>query len=191
MVSQSVRVKVPLVSPMSRPPIKMTIRHSWYQSPTIVYIDMFAKNIDPAQVHATLKGSKLCITIQGESVNFDLSHECSTVTFKVYSVKVSFELKKSASEEWKSLQIDTANTGNTSSVYPTSARKPLHLDSLNEADDQSNDVQDFFKKLYAQADEDTRRAMLKSMSESGGTVLSTNWADVGSRTVDRRPPTSD
>ena len=36
-----------------------------------------------------------------------------------------------------------------------------------------------FKQIYANADEDTRRAMVKSMQTSGGTTLSTNWDEVG------------
>lgn len=39
----------------------------------------------------------------------------------------------------------------------------------------------FFRQLYGDADEDTRRAMMKSYEESGGKSLSTNWQDVGSR----------
>ncbi|KIW45903.1 uncharacterized protein PV06_01609 [Exophiala oligosperma] len=45
-------------------------------------------------------------------------------------------------------------------------------------------VDGFFKKLYAGADPDTRRAMQKSFLESQGTALSTNWSEVGKGKVD-------
>jgi suppressor of G2 allele of SKP1 len=35
------------------------------------------------------------------------------------------------------------------------------------------DLEDFFKSLYGDLDEEGKRAMMKSFSESGGTVLST------------------
>ncbi|OJJ08064.1 hypothetical protein ASPVEDRAFT_143152 [Aspergillus versicolor CBS 583.65] len=45
-------------------------------------------------------------------------------------------------------------------------------------------VDGFFKKLYADADDDTRRAMMKSFVESNGTSLSTNWSEVGKGKVE-------
>lgn len=49
-------------------------------------------------------------------------------------------------------------------------------------------VNTFFQKLYEGADEDTKRAMMKSYVESAGTTLSTNWTEVGKGKVDVIPP---
>lgn len=38
-----------------------------------------------------------------------------------------------------------------------------------------------FKQIYERADENTRRAMIKSYQTSGGTVLSTNWEEVAQK----------
>jgi suppressor of G2 allele of SKP1 len=50
-------------------------------------------------------------------------------------------------------------------------------------------VNTFFQKIFADADDDTRRAMMKSFQESGGTTLSTNWEDVKKGKVEVKPPT--
>jgi suppressor of G2 allele of SKP1 len=42
--------------------------------------------------------------------------------------------------------------------------------------------------LYKNADDDTRKAMMKSYQESNGTALSTNWEDVRKGTVETKPP---
>ena len=46
----------------------------------------------------------------------------------------------------------------------------------------------FFQKIFADSDEDTKRAMMKSYQESGGTHLSTNWGEVSKGTVPVSPP---
>lgn len=55
-------------------------------------------------------------------------------------------------------------------------------------DDEGDPVNGFFKKLYKDADPDTRRAMMKSYQESNGTALSTNWSEVGKGKVETSPP---
>jgi len=45
-----------------------------------------------------------------------------------------------------------------------------------------------FQDIYSNATEEQKRAMMKSYLESGGTVLSTNWDEVGSGEVKGSPP---
>ncbi|KAL1304182.1 hypothetical protein AAFC00_000606 [Neodothiora populina] len=65
-------------------------------------------------------------------------------------------------------------------------------DGLNDDDlddgEGGDEVNKFFQKLYAGADPDTRRAMMKSFSESNGTALSTNWEDVKKKKMETTPP---
>lgn len=76
--------------------------------------------------------------------------------------------------------------------YPTSSRNgPKNWDKLASEigdDNTEDDVNNFFQSLYKGADEDTKRAMMKSYQESNGTVLSTNWSEVGKGKVETSPP---
>ncbi|KFY35453.1 hypothetical protein V494_05909 [Pseudogymnoascus sp. VKM F-4513 (FW-928)] len=100
--------------------------------------------------------------------------------------------------------ISTTATGKGPS-YPTSSKHgPKNWDALassalaaestgdnklgGDDDDEGDPLHGFFKKLYKDADPDTKKAMMKSYTESNGTALSTNWADVKKKPVETNPP---
>ena len=61
-------------------------------------------------------------------------------------------------------------------------------ENYDEDDDGGDPANAFFKKIFKDADPDTKRAMMKSYQESNGTALSTNWAEVGKGKVETSPP---
>ncbi|KAF4468969.1 SGT1 [Fusarium albosuccineum] len=93
--------------------------------------------------------------------------------------------------EDKGKTVATEASKSAAHTYPTSSRTgPKNWDNLgdDESDDDKEDVNGFFKKLYKGASPEQQRAMMKSFTESNGTSLSTDWGDVKDRHVDTVPP---
>jgi len=66
----------------------------------------------------------------------------------------------------------------------------LHKNPTRDMETQEEDggeagLQQLFQKMYADADDDTKRAMMKSYQTSGGTCLSTHWPDVRDKDYER------
>lgn len=55
--------------------------------------------------------------------------------------------------------------------------------TLDDSDEGEGDANQALKKIYDQCDDDTRRAMEKSLYESNGTVLNMNWGEVGAKKI--------
>ena len=126
-----------------------------------------------------------------------------TSSFSVFSTKVEVVLAKSdPSINWTRLDAPSLAPAPTPAPAPAPAPTPVantaaprprsKWDSLNLDDedkpDENADINAFFQRIYADADPDTKRAMLKSYQESGGTTLSTDWSKVGKGTVETKPP---
>jgi len=90
---------------------------------------------------------------------------------------------------WDTIQDSLSTTSGLS--YPSSSKKATNWEKIAvdeeklEGDAALNSV---FQQIYKNADDDQRRAMMKSYQESGGTVLSTNWKEVGAGEVKGSPP---
>ena len=109
---------------------------------------------------------------------------------------LGFKLKKQ-SEKYEWHQLFGKNEEFKSSLPPkpkvaTTTNRPyashkdwdkVEKDVINEEKNEKpppgeNQMNKFFQQIYADADEETRRAMIKSYQTSGGTVLSCNWDEV-------------
>ncbi len=95
---------------------------------------------------------------------------------------------RSGPKDWDKLATDLTKKPKKAAAGDAKDGKAEDED-LDAYDDTEGDpVNGFFKQLYAGADPDTRRAMMKSYQESNGTALSTNWAEVAKGKVETSPP---
>ncbi|KAJ7969865.1 protein SGT1-like [Quillaja saponaria] len=193
---------------------KPKYRHEFYQKPEEVVVTIFAKGI-PKNCIAVYFGEQILsvsIEVPGEETyHFQprlfgkiIPSKCS---YEVLSTKVEIRLAKAESINWKSLEfskeIIVPQKCNVSSVaayerpsYQSSKPKrdwdKLEAEVKKEEKEEKLDgdaaLNKFFREIYQDADEDTRKAMRKSFVESNGTVLSTNWKEVGSKKVEGSPP---
>ncbi|PRQ60226.1 putative SGS domain, HSP20-like chaperone, tetratricopeptide-like helical domain-containing protein [Rosa chinensis] len=195
-------------------PVKPKYRHEFYQKPEEVVVTIFAKGI-PAKDVAVEFGEQILsvsIDVPGEDTyHFQprlfgkiIPEKCR---FDVLSTKVEIRLAKAESIQWTSLEFSKDNPvplkvnapviGAQRPSYPSSKPKRVDWDKLEaevkkEEKDEKLDgdaaLNKFFQDIYKDADEDTRRAMRKSFVESNGTVLSTNWKEVGNKKVEGSAP---
>lgn len=193
--------------------VKPKYRHAHYQKPEEVVVTIFAKGVPAKNVSIDFGEQTLSVMIDvpGESkYHFQprlfgkiVPDKCR---FEVLSTKVEIRLVKTEAINWPSLEyskeVVAVTHANVSPVlkkpsYPSSRPRTKDWDKLEalvkkeekeEKLDGDAAVNKLFGDIYKSADEDMRRAMMKSFVESNGTVLSTNWQDVGSKKVEGSPP---
>jgi suppressor of G2 allele of SKP1 len=179
------------------------IRMEWYQSTAFVTIDVYAKNVDKAASSVEITESRLRARLaRPGKEDYVLERDLNGLVIPEESgwssskFKVEIRLKKvSGSGEWKSLaatglEQSAAERARVSGERKASAvlRSQKNWDAIAdkelEGEKDDDGPMSIFKTIYAGADEDARRAMMKSYTESGGKVLSTDWSDVKQRKVE-------
>ncbi|KAI5450627.1 Cochaperone protein [Naganishia albida] len=189
----------------------MTTRHDFYQTDNQLIVSIYKKGVPADKVRIEATPNQVEVYVDDECI-LDLSPLSGAInpdeiTHKVYGTKIELKLLKATGGHWSSLvgasagpaitqpsQVVTpaASTETNDAQKPTSSKKK-NWDSLakefeNADDEPHNTPDDFFKSLYGDLDPDSRRAMLKSYQESNGTVLSTNWGEVGKKYQAPQPP---
>lgn len=194
-------------------PAKPKYRHEFYQKADEVVLTIFAKGIPADNVSVDFGEQILSVSIAhpGEDVyHFQprlfakiIPEKCR---YSVLTTKVEIRLAKAEIIAWASLEfrnqssvtqrVNASVPGSQRPTYPSSKSKrdwdKLEAEVKKEEKDEKLDgdaaLNKFFRDIYQDADEDTRRAMSKSFVESNGTVLSTNWKEVGTKKVEGSPP---
>ena len=93
---------------------------------------------------------------------------------------------KHGTKDWDALaKQELKKARDEAAAKAGSSDKPVADD---DEDDESDPLHGFFKKIYAGADPDTKKAMMKSFVESNGTTLSTNWDEVSQGKVEGKVP---
>jgi len=194
-------------------PSKPRFRHDYYNSMTEVVLTIFAKGIPKENVSVDFGEQILSVVVNvpGEEPYHYQPRLFAKIVpekcrFTVLSTKIEIRLFKAEAITWTSLEysdkktvplkINTPASSAQRPTYPSSKSKvdwdKLEAEVKKEEKDEKLDgdaaLNKFFRDIYQDADEDTRRAMSKSFVESNGTVLSTNWKDVGAKKVEGTPP---
>jgi len=169
-----------------------------------VILTVFAKNIKQEDISLDLQPTALDVTIKTSSsgseyqLALELFDTIDTEASKmnVLGTKIEFKLKKKTEVQWEGLEkqagIDklAAMAADDSSSRPSAYSSKKDWDSIDsaakkEADEDKPEgeaaLNKLFQDIYANANDDTKRAMMKSFQTSGGTCLSTNWDEVGTK----------
>ncbi|CAL9226596.1 unnamed protein product [Arabidopsis halleri] len=201
------------LTPAPAAPAKAKYRHEYYQKPEEVVVTIFAKGIPKQNVNIDFGEQILSVVIDvpGEEAYYlqprlfgkIIPDKCK---YEVLSTKIEIRLAKADIITWASLEhgkgpavLPKPNVSSEVSQRPAypSSKKVKDWDKLEaEVKKQEKDeklegdaaMNKFFREIYQNADEDTRRAMSKSFVESNGTVLSTNWQEVGTKKIESTPP---
>jgi len=191
-----------------------SLRHEFYETDEKLTISIFDRGADPAQ--ASVKFEPRQISYANGEKSLSLQPLAGQIDpekcdFTVGKVKVEIRLVKMTQGRWGSIIGDAPDALQATPIRPTTSpavaearAKPkknwdeLTTDILSSEKEKTTDedpnaggdgaVNTFFQKIFGDADDDAKRAMLKSFQESGGTTLSTNWEEVGKGPVEVKPP---
>jgi len=192
------------------------IKHAFYQSDSTLTIQIPIKGLKKDQVQVETTDTTLNVNTKipasgtDYSLTIDLAYpiDSSRTSFNVTGSNIEIKLFKREAVQWPTLDAQSVKNKAQPPVamnrpvvekapsYPSSSLKAKNWDKLEaeiKKDEKENkeevgDANAIFQQLYRDSDEDTRRAMNKSMAESGGTCLNMNWEEVSKGKIPCEPP---
>lgn len=196
-------------------PFTGQVRMEWYQSLDQLNFTFYVKDrhAEDVVVHKTATALEITIRLDSNGREYSCSYDPlyaelaeAAPTVSVRSMKVEVSVKKAQPYQWPTLerQGGSVNVAAAAPVpadapstakdlkYPNSKGKDWSAVKLEDDEDAKPEgeaaLNKLFQQIYGDGSDEQRRAMIKSFTESGGTVLSTNWDDVKKKKVDAQPP---
>jgi len=195
---------------------QVNVKYDWYQTEATVVITILAKNVDKDKAQFTFNDKTVSVrlTLPDETEHvreLRVAHQIdpSECSYRISPAKVEVKLKKIEGIRWERLegldnietpkQIPQASAAASSSgppSYPTSKpgkdwtaiEREMKEQEAKEKPQGEEALNKLFQEIYGKGDDSVKRAMNKSYMESGGTVLSTNWGEIGKDRVEVKPP---
>uniref|UniRef100_A0A8C2QGS0 Protein SGT1 homolog n=1 Tax=Cricetulus griseus TaxID=10029 RepID=A0A8C2QGS0_CRIGR len=166
-----------------------------YQTESQVIVTLAIKNIQKDYVNVEFSEKELSAWVKlpsGEAYNLKLRLLHSVVPEQsTFKIEIKMKKLEGQGDEATPKQL----TSDVKNLYPSSSHYTRNWDKLvgeikEEGENEKLEGDRALNKLFQQINgvDEVKCAMNKSFIESGGTVLSTNWSDVGKRKVEINPP---
>ncbi|SOV14411.1 calcyclin binding protein, putative [Plasmodium gaboni] len=167
------------------------IRYDWSQTHNNLFFTLYKKEVEEKNFFYYIKNDYMSLII---CINDDEIYHLEKYLFsniiteqtKINLTQMKIEIileKEIKGVPWDNLtktNNDECDEKNNKVVNPFAGKSVEEWNEIAKLikEDKDESVDYFFKKIYNEGDDDTKRAMIKSFQTSGGKVLSTNWKDV-------------
>ena len=166
-------------------------KYDWYQTNSHVTLTILKRGLSRESCAVNYNEPTLEVTIGSNEnlfkANLFASINKSEITWNCTPSKVEIKLPKLVGIHWPSLTA-LQNTELNSTVLKSSQNWNELIKEVEKEEKETNGVDSLFKSIFKDADDDARKAMIKSYSESCGTVLSTNWNEIRDKKTEIKPP---
>ncbi|XP_003383628.1 PREDICTED: protein SGT1 homolog [Amphimedon queenslandica] len=194
------------------------LRYDWYQTISDVSINVLVKADKRKECSVHFEQDKVVFNVmltsdEKETIEFNVAEEIvpEASSYKELKSKVEIKLRKKVGINWSTLERKPGTEdkkepkiikngtaeADPHHAYPSSSHYTRNWDKLvgdikkeEEKEKPEGDaaLNSLFQQIYSGGDDEVKKAMNKSFVESGGTVLSTNWGEVGNKKVEVKPP---
>lgn len=174
-------------------------RHEWYQTDSDIIISVFIKGAKDVSVDIT--ADSLTVTakldeLRESQLSFEplfAAVDQKQSSHRILSTKIEIKLRKVQEGVRWDLLVGNSTPLEAALGYPSSSKKKSDWNALNknveeEKEEGDKALNSMFQDIFKNGSDDTKKAMMKSFQESGGTSLSTNWNEVGKGRVQITPP---